>query len=459
MKYKTKQIMNRIIVIASLLFSYLSYGQEKDMILIENVNVIPMNEEVILKNQRVIISEGKILTIEPTLNQSSFKPKLIIDGTGKYLIPGLAEMHYHWQNETKIEQDFKLLIANGITTVRNMAEYKNQDHIAIRDKVQKGEILGPNYYTTGPYLQATDFKSINDVIEVVKKHKEKGYDYLKIGDGFNIPKDIYLKLLEQAYINKIDVIGHAQHNLPLEYSLRMKSIEHIEEFIYTFHENKKNYNELNNDSEFLERAAEQIKNSGIYIAPTIGIVDMITQYLDDKKFTELKQKSVAKYLPPKNLNTYFSNENTYIKAFKGKKINGVDFLTMFNDYVVWIKKFTKILSNHGVPLLSGSDTFGMYIPGFSLHSELELMQESGLTPYQVLKTSTITPARYLNSISLEGTISEGKNANLLLLNKNPLEDVRNTRTIHGVLLKGKWLDRVTLDTMLKDVEISNSNKH
>ena len=116
-----------------------------------------------------------------------------------------------------------------------------------------------------------------------------------------------------------------------------------------------------------------------------------------------------------------------------------------------MNKFTRILSDHGVPFLTGSDTFGMVIVGFSLHEELRLLTETGLTPYEALRASTVSAARYLSTMAIEGTISEGKNANMVLLNKNPLEDINNTKTIEGVMLKGKWFDRDELDKMLLDV--------
>ena len=103
-----------------------------------------------------------------------------------------------------------------------------------------------------------------------------------------------------------------------------------------------------------------------------------------------------------------------------------------------------------MPLLTGSDTFGMVIVGYSLHQEFVHLQEIGLSPFQVLKASTVTAAKYLDAFDLEGTISEGKNANLVLLNKNPLEDIKNTTTIEGVMLKGEWLDRARLDAILKE---------
>ena len=433
--------------------------KESNIIMIENVSVIPMNEEIILKNQDVVIVNDKIVSVHSSGSKKiDLKVDLRIDGTDKYLIPGLSEMHYHWRNNDRnIETDFKLLIANGITTARNMAEYDGQDHVMVRNKINKGQLLGPNYYTTGPYLQADKLQSVVDAIKVVKQHKDKDYDFIKIGDGDEISKGVYLKLLEEASKYKLDVIGHAQHNLPLEYSLRMKSIEHVEEFIYIFN-TPDNYKYLNNDKAFLNKKAKQIKASGVYVAPTLVIFEMITQYLDEVKFSKLKTNAQAKYLPNKDSIYWLSDENHYRADFAGGKDNiglGMRPLDFFNSYYEWMKTFTKILSDHDVPLLSGSDTFGMVIPGFSLHKEFEFLQEVGLTPYEILKTSTITPARYLDVMASEGTISVGKNANLVLLNKNPLEDIKNTKTIEGVMLKGKWFNRKSLDKLLLEVEHSN----
>lgn len=409
----------------------------------EGVNVIPMNTEGIIYNQRVIISNGRIFKIEPTSQKSTYHIDSTIQSSGKYLIPGLVETHYHLQNS--IENEFKLLIANGITSARNMAEYPGQDHIKIREQAQHNSILSPHYYTTGPYLKRNDFKHIDSVDSIVEYHKKRGYDYLKLAD--NLPKNIYLALLEKAHHENIEIIGHGQRELPLEYSLRMKSIAHMEEFMNIFNEEQKN------SMEFLEEAAKEIKTSGIYVSPTLGIFEMISRYADKKKSAILNKDDNIKYLP-KHYSDYWKSDKINYRTkswFVSKKA-----LIRLEKELEWQKKFTQILNNRGVPLMAGSDTYGLFLPGFSLHHELELINKSGLSTYETLKTATVNPARYLNTIALSGTINEGKLADMVLLDKNPLENIEYTRTILGVVIKGKWLDRETLDRMLFDVE--NSNK-
>ena len=435
-------IINCLVGLLCLTFGY---GQN-DTIVIKNVHVIPMHQEVIWEDHQVVIANGKIVAMGPSDKTWTNKKVKIIDGTGKYLIPGLHEMHYHWRNkEWGIARDFKLLIANGVTTVRNMAEYDWQDHVSIKDSINQGKLFGPNYYTSGPYLQSGDLQTNEDVEKVVEQHYEKGYDFLKIAD--NLPKHIYLEVLERAQLYGIPVMGHAQREMDLEFSLRMKSIEHIEEFVYLFDDAQRA------DQMFLRNAVEQIKNSGVVIAPTLVVFDMIVKCLDDQSFAKLKATDANQYMLRGDFGYWSSDENPYRKDLKGRIINGKEALPLLEAYFVWMKNFTKTLAAADVPLMTGSDTFGFVVPGFSLHEEFQFLQEAGLTPFQILKATTVTPARYLDTLATEGTISEGKSANLVLLNKNPLEHIANTKSIEGVILKGEWLDRPQLDSLLKEVEL------
>ncbi|WP_152286616.1 M61 family metallopeptidase [Flavicella marina] len=440
-------------------------NNSKNIVVFEHVNVIPMTENKVLKDQNVVVIDGKIISISPSTNAIAYKATTSIDGTGKYLIPGLSEMHYHWRDtKSPIENEFKLLLANGITTARNMAEYGGQDHVSIREKTKNGGILGPNYFTTGPYLSYDELKTFDAIERIVKEHQQKEYDFLKIGDGVDIPKENYLKLLDEAFKHNVTVIGHGQHNLPLEYSLRMKSIEHVEEFIYIFQEgnvyenvdNFENSKILIHDKKYLNNAAKQIKESGIYVAPTLVIFEMILQYFDDQKFEALQKHPESNYLTRGEYQKYLTEKNHYRVQLKDIQIVGIDSDIFFQNFYDWMKKFTKILNEHEVPLLTGSDTFGMVVPGFSIHKEFEYLQDSGLTPYEILKASTVNAARYLNTISMEGTITTGKNANLVLLNHNPLKDIKNTKSIEGVMLKGTYFNRSELDVFLKEVANFNA---
>lgn len=438
-----------------LLIFFLLYGITKassfpnDTISIENVNIIPMTEEIVLTNQRVLISNGKIIRIEPSDKPLLNNVALIIDGSNKYLIPGLSEMHYHYRNNN-IESDLKLLIANGITTVRNMAEFNGQNQMNIKQKISSGELLGPNYFTAGPYLTSKDFNSIEDVEKLVNKHKERGYDFLKLAD--NLPLPIYLKLINECHKQNIKIVGHAQRNFPLEFSLRMTSIEHIEEFLYMTESNsKKKLYEY--DEKELNQLAIKLRNSGIYIGTTLTVFDFINKCLDDKTFTAYQEDELLKYLASDQRDVWLSEKNDYRKL-KDKEFDGIKAPVLFKNYFSWMKNFAKILFENNVLMLTGSDTYGMVIVGFSLSKEFSFLQDAGIKPYQILLATTVNPARYLGTYGVQGTVSVGKNADLVLLNKNPLEDIQNINSIEGVILKGKWITKKNISSMLEEVETS-----
>ncbi|MGL1885585.1 MAG: amidohydrolase family protein [Reichenbachiella sp.] len=429
----------------SLLFSLLSLlfitssvcGQT---ICIENVNVIPMDRDTILMNHMVVIRDQKILMIQPADSGSSTAYDQIIDGTNKYLMPGLVEMHYHLRNN--IENEFKLLIANGITTARNMAEFHGQDHITIRTKQRKGELFGPDYYTAGPYLKASELQHKTDVIKTVTEHKRKGYDYLKLAD--NLDEEVYLFLLEETSKNNITLVGHGQHHLPLEYSLRMKSIEHVEEFMYILSDEEKE------NTQTLNQIAKQVKASGTFVAPTLGVFEMISRYADDDKFDQLKSSPELKYLPNEYLEHWTSDNFNYRT---NQWFRSEESLKRLAKEEQWLRTMTKILFDNGVSLIAGSDPYGLSLAGFSLHHELELINSTGISPFETLRAATVNAARYLDNLTMKGTVTKGKYADLMLLSKNPLDNISNTQSIEGVMLKGEWMDRIELNQMLKEVEM------
>jgi imidazolonepropionase-like amidohydrolase len=136
---------------------------------------------------------------------------------------------------------------------------------------------------------------------------------------------------------------------------------------------------------------------------------------------------------------------------KGKVLFERDAEILLSEWLEWMKGFTLRLSDSGVPLMIGSDTFGLVVPGFSVHEEMALLQDLGMDPFEILKAATVTPARYLGTQAVEGTVSVGKNANLVLLNSNPLMDIRASNDISAVILNGKLLERNALDSLLKEV--------
>ena len=198
------------------------------------------------------------------------------------MIPGLTDAHYHQTGDTEEENDlqYKLLIANGVTSVISMAEWSGQDTIAIRERSKLDSVLAPFYTTVGPQVNDSNVLTPDDAFKMVQLHKDRGYDFIKIHG--NIPKDAYIALLDSAEKVDIRVVGHTQRDKPLEYSLRLSNIVHMEDIVMVF-SSEANLTIVDIDDQLAEDIAGQVKDSGIYVAPTLSIVAMIPEFTDEER--------------------------------------------------------------------------------------------------------------------------------------------------------------------------------
>lgn len=413
----------------------------------KNVNVITMEQELVLDNYQVIVNDGIITAIKPDSEVSPENIDRVIDGKGYYMLPGLSDTHFHQHGGDyhEYQLQFKSLIANGVTNVRSMAEWSEQDTIAIRYSANANKILAPYYYTTGPQLAHYNMKNPQDAINMVRFHKDRGYDFIKVHGDFDT--ETYFTLLREAEREGIPVTGHAQRKQPLEYSLRMYGLAHMEELVVVLSD-EENLKIVDLDPETAKSIARQVKESGIFISPTLSIISGIQNYTDDAKFEKMKASEASKYISWKEYERFTNpdNQTYYSPFFRTEKV-----LKYVDDLIKANKILTKYLNDEGVPLLVGTDNYGFQITGFSIHDELQLMHEAGLSNYDVLKAATINSARFLKRLGTAGTISVGKEAEFILLSENPLSDIKNTKSIQGVMLRNQYFDRAGLDAMLDEV--------
>ncbi|MES2826268.1 MAG: hypothetical protein V4732_21925 [Pseudomonadota bacterium] len=203
-----------------------------EIIAFENVNVITMEDDKLLHQYRVVTADDKIVDISSMAKPGTVTANRTINCAGKYLMPGFTDAHFHPRGAKTIQDlqiFYKLLIANGITTVVSMGEDSGQDAIATREYANNKRNLAPFYFTAGLLLGSEDLKTPEDAIATIKYHKKRGYDFIKVHEDF--PKQVYFTLLREAQQAGIPVIGHAQRSLPLEYSLRLNLIAHMEEIV------------------------------------------------------------------------------------------------------------------------------------------------------------------------------------------------------------------------------------
>lgn len=447
-------------------------GIEADYVF-ENVNVVPMNEETVLAQHAVAVRDGKIVAIVDQSKSGSLIADRRIDGGGQYLMPGLADMHVHvrWAPQAM----FNLFLANGITTVVNMRLNDGEgsiDHLALREAVAAGHMTGPRYLISGPQLHADQLQTIDAVGRGARSTRRAG---VRCAQSAWRSEPGHLRCTHQggARARGIRVTGHGQHLMPLSESLRMDSLEHIEEFLYMSRDpafgraaagSLENFlraysSNLENLAEPDHRAAivRDVVQAKIYVAPSLIIYKYIQVYLADDLFEALQDDPRVAYLPEAVRNEYLTSEtNEYrrdLAVVFGKHLGpGVPVDEHFAHNVELLSALLLELQKAGVPLLLSTDLFGAAVPGFSAHQELELFVAAGLTPYQALRTGTINVAKYLGEAETAGTIEVGKRADFILVQQNPLSDVTHTASVKGVFTQGRWHSEEGVERLLVEAK-------
>jgi imidazolonepropionase-like amidohydrolase len=451
-----------------LLLVVYSFSRSQTKYVIKNVSVIPMTKEIVLKNKTVTIEGNKILSIE---NSGAAIPKgaTVIDGTSKYLMPGLFDMHVHFFNEqgelkNTTEKELKVMLANGLTTARVMAGHPN--YLEAKVNVKVGKWAGPDLVVASPQLAGrwpwpTDFKNFELVdtkekaIAAVKKFKAEGYDAIKI--TFMVSKPVFDAVAETAKTEGIQLIGHVGPRVKLPAALAIKQQnEHMDEFIDmllpdTSYNHGESVSDMNLwrmnawatvpylDEKKIPALVKMVKESGIYVTPTnfFFVSCFGTAYTDEVYKNRPDYKYIPSAILPEKWKIKEMNRNMKIPEASLKK------------YVYLRKKMVYELWKGGVPLMTGSDSPEWFlVPGFATHDEIGMFVEAGLTPFAALQTATVNPAKYLGLN--KGTVEKGKIADLVLLDKNPLENISNTKLINGVMKNGIWYNKQTIDKMLEE---------
>lgn len=453
--------MKRSIIIAVLiavgLIGFVVFNSQNDIqsvdgevIAFTNVNVISMVNDDILKNQTVVIANDEISLIGPSANFDLGSNATIIEGKGKYLVPGLAEMHGHvpptdppanaprYMNMTYVENTLFLYTAAGITTVRGMLGWPNQ--LELKEKVASGELVGPNLYLAGPSFNGNSINSVKEASDKVIEQKEEGWDLLKIHPGLTL--DEYNAMATTANEIGITFGGHVPSDVGIIHAIEMgqETIDHIDGYVAYLNQ----YSGAELDSKIHELIT-LTKENNVWIVPTQALWETIIGAAD---YDAMKKYDELKYIPDNLVSGYNSwaqrlLDNSNFDAAGAKE--HADLRTrLLNE-----------MNKSGVKILMGTDAPQLYsVPGFSIHRELKLMSEAGMSPYDILVSGTRNVGEYFSHKDDFGTIAVGQRADLILLDKNPLEDIANLRNHSGVMVSGKWLSKGFIDSKLAEIEES-----
>ncbi|REG89402.1 amidohydrolase family protein [Winogradskyella sediminis] len=402
--------------------------------LIKNVNIIPMNQDTVLANKMVYIKEGIIQRIADTIKVNGIQ---VFDAENKYLTPGLIDMHVHvWDR-----YELGLYLSNGVTAVRNL--WGMPMHLRIKEDVKEDNIFSPSFFTTGPKLTGSEFigddnlnlSNPSEAKNKVISYKDRGYDFIKTYYGLD--KAIFDAVIEQAKVSEIDIIAHPSQKVPFSYHLhpKIKSIEHAEEIV-------QQPLQFDLDIPKLQFVIDSISASKhTSYSPTLTVFNNIYQMMMND---DILDSEPLKYMNP--LIIMDDSKRQFERWYNAKQEDPstIERIKKQHDFHMTI---VKKLHEAGVPIICGTDAgIGVTLPGISIHKELNFYKEAGLSNYEVLKTATVNASQAHTMMKQLGTIEEGKIANLILVDKNPLEELSSLQNPNFVFVKGRKLNRETLDS-------------
>lgn len=394
------------------------------------VNVIHADREQVLEDQTVVVRGGLIAEVGPSAKVRVPGGALRVSGRGKYLTPGLVDMHAHLNSP----RELPLYLANGVTTVYNLNG--RPAHLSWREEVKRGELAGPNIYACGPTIRV--LSKAEDARRIIEEQHRAGYDSIKIYNW--VSKEAYEVLIGEARKRGMLVVGHIPREPGFEGTLKARqAVAHAEEFVYTFFDDK-----VDDDSR-LPEAVRKTREAGVPVIATLVAFDHIIRQAED--LPALLAAPETKYLAPWVRDEWAPGKNLYQRRFANPES-----IAYLNKSLALQKKFVMELHRAGGRVLTGTDAMNMgVVPGFSLHEELRNLIGLGFTPLEALRAGTSYPAEFLSPAGEFGAVAAGKRADLVLVEGNPLEDISRLSDPAGVMVRGRWLPRAELRRMLEGV--------
>jgi len=445
---------------------------------IAHVTVIDMTGAPPAPDQTVLIDKDKIIVLGHSNSISIPYGAKEIDGRGKFLIPGLNDMHVHLTGagEPAGSREFflPLLLANGITSVRDMGGYLDY-LISLRREVDEGKRMGPHIVFAGPYLDG-DPPSFQPSLVVTNRKQAvddihslvgKGVDFIKVQS--QLSREAYFTIAETCRAEHRTFSGHVPDRVTAweASDAGQRTIEHLTCELRACSPREADL--MRKQFRILTKKATTAQSKTRQLAWQREVLDTFSE----QKAAELVAKFHAqqtwqtptlillrndafpasdlslssdpntKYVPAKFVENWRKSYEAQIKNISAEE---------FSLRAASLEKslaLVRLMQRGGVKILAGTDSAAPYvIPGFSLHEELALLVKAGLTPMEALQTATRNPAEFLGRLDSQGTIAAGKNADLVLLDANPLEDIHNTQRIRAVIVRGEELDRSRLDSLL-----------
>lgn len=423
-----------------------------DAIAFVGVSVVPLDTERVLPNHTVVIRGGRIVAMGPSADTEAPPGARRIEGRGRFLMPGLTDAHAHLIRE----EDLRLFLARGVTTVRNM--WGAPRHVAWREAIRRGDIAGPAIYTAGPIVDgerpvhdgSVAMREASEAEAVIALHAAGGYDFVKVYSRLSAPA--FRALVKAARERGLPVAGHVPREVGLAAVIDagVSSIEHLNSF-----------------DDALQSASSPVagKWDGASREAKIDYIDaakipVLTAMLRDRgAFFCPTRNLLSQVAPPDAVKARLARpEMRYVPGYEraiwtSEGAPPAEGRARLDRTIALGDTLVRAIHEGGGRLVAGTDTGNpMVIPGFTLHEELELFVAAGLSPYHALRAATVGPAELMQRERETGTVAVGKRADLLLIEGNPLVDVKAADRIVGVMANGRYYDEGARTAMLADVE-------
>jgi hypothetical protein len=411
--------------------------EARDLTAFIDVHVLPMDRERVLDHQTVLIADGKVSALGPARALKVPAAARRIAASGQWLLPGLADMHVH----VRVDDDLALFIANGVTTALNMGLAPSPMVNLDNRRIDSGELVGPRLFFAfivdgNADLGLPHVGTPQQARAMVQFAKANGYDFIKVYNSISAPE--FAAIADEARGLDMAVIGHGVRavGLPAALSQGQVMVAHAEEFFYTA------FADQINDAA-IPAVVAATRASGAWVTPNLsGFESFAVQWGKPEVVAGFLRAPEIVYLSPQTRVDWSTSDYQFRKG-------------SITDTLAFLRRFTRALSDGGVPLLTGTDTpLPGLLPGYSEHDDLRNLVESGLSPYQALTAATRSPGAFIGKFvpAAEpfGTVGPGMRADLVLVRENPLANLDTLRKPVGVMAHGRWYEAAALAKLLED---------
>ena len=416
------------------------------------VNVLPMDRDRVLENQTVVIADGRITAIDAAERLDPAEGVDIVEGDGRYLMPGLTEMHGHLPNSRQSDEDIRnllfLYIANGVTTIRGMQGDPAQ--FGLRRSIDRGLFLGPTLYLASVSMNGQRVETPEQADRLARSYKADGYDLIKTHEGLSL--EVFDAMAAAANEVEIPFGGHVSDFVGLRHALAsgQVSVDHLDNYVEALVDEDTRPDDQRGllqvgalldqvDESRIPELVQATVDAGAWVVPTMVLWE--TAFFNHRGSVELlPERPEVRYMPLETVDRWRQAVDTRIGASDIEVNRRVADLR---------RRILRALHLGGANIALGTDSPQIFsVPGFAMHHEMALYVEVGMTPYDVLEIGTRRPAEYFGAEDEFGTVAVGRRADLMLLDANPIDDIANVRDPAGVMVRGRWIERAEIDDRL-----------